>query len=132
MKTITIVLTTIIIASCSSSKKSTSTTSSNTTPASTLPLVLAKSDDGVYAPGNEELIAIQAKYKEVSMKTLTDGHAIYVGICTNCHEAKSIYSRSEDQWLNIIEDMASRANITNVEKDAVLKYVLAIKATQPK
>ncbi|MES2133326.1 MAG: cytochrome c [Bacteroidota bacterium] len=137
-------ITTLIIAACHSSKKSTTSTTAATTatvpatataPTNTItagPALPPKSKNGIFAPGNEELIAIQAKYKEVTMQTLTDGHAIYTGVCTNCHGAKSIYNRAEDRWKGIIDDMALEAKLTEVQKDAVYKYVLAIKATQPK
>ena len=136
-------ITTLIIAACHSSKKSTtSTTATNaTTPATATaptntitagPSLPPKSRNGIFAPGNEELIAIQAKYKDVTMQTLTDGHAIYTGVCTNCHGAKNIYVRAEEKWKGIIDDMALEAKLTEVQKDAVYKYVLAIKATQPK
>jgi len=85
------------------------------------------------APGNEELTAIQVQYKDVTLEKLNEGHAIYTqGACINCHGAKNIYWFGEAQWKEIIEDMAQRSNISDVQKDAVCKYVLAIKATQPK
>lgn len=96
------------------------------------PAPVPKSRNGIYAPGIEELTAIQVRHKEVTMQTLNDGYAIYTGACTNCHGAKSIYFYPEDKWPGIIEDMAPGAKITNAQKDAVLKYVLSIKATQPK
>lgn len=144
-KTFTLLAATaIIIAACHTSKKSTTSSTtpntSATTPTTTAPTATtaigptlpSKSKNGVFAPGNEELIAIQAKYKDVTMQTLTDGHAIYTGVCTNCHGAKSIYNRAEERWKGIIDDMALEAKLTEVQKDAVYKYVLAIKATQPK
>ena len=138
IKISSIALAALIIAACSSSKKSTTSTASTvtTTPTtsgpSTTPVLIAKSSTGIFAPGNEELVAVQTKYKDVTMQTLTDGHAIYTGVCTNCHGAKSIYKIQESHWQGIIEDMAHKAKITDSQKDAVYKYVLAIKATQPK
>ncbi len=75
---------------------------------------------------------MQADYKDITMQTLTNGYSIYTGVCTNCHGAKSIYSRPAATWPAIIDDMAQKAKITDAQKDAVYKYVLAIKATQPK
>lgn len=146
MKTTKITLTAIIaipiaigISACSSSKKiSTSTVSSTpasttTTTTSTNNFLFAKPADGIYAPGNEELTAIQAQYKDVTLDKLKEGHAIYTeGACINCHGAKNIYQNGEAQWKEIIEDMAQRAKISDAQKDAVYKYVLAIKAAQPK
>lgn len=134
-------ITAFIIAACSTAKKTaapvtspapvTNVVPTPTPPPTTTPAVPAKSKSGVFVPGNEELAAIQVKYSDITMKTLTEGHALYVGVCTNCHGAKSIYSRSEQAWVGIINDMAPMAKLTAAEKDAVYKYVLAIKATQP-
>ncbi|MCW3123045.1 MAG: hypothetical protein JWQ38_2537 [Flavipsychrobacter sp.] len=117
------------IAACNVFKK-------HTKPAASAPSVMItvqpKPKDGVFAPGNEELVAIQAKYKDVTMKTLSEGHKLYTGVCTGCHAPKSIYSRAADAWPKILNDMAREAKITDAQKDAVFKYVMAIKATQPK
>lgn len=117
----------IIIAACSSTKKSTTSTAATTSS------TVAKPSNGIFAPGNEELVALQTQYKEVTMETLTEGHTLYTqGACINCHGAKNIYKRDVDSWKGIIEDMAHKAKISDAQKDAVYKYVLAIKATQPK
>ncbi len=134
----------IIIAACNTSKKSTTSTASSTTSSApvsatttattTAPfLVMAKPSNGIYAPGNEELTAIQVQYKDVTLDQLTKGHAIYTeGACTNCHRAKNIYRHDVAQWKDIMDDMAQKAKISDEQKDAVYKYVLAIKAAQPK
>ncbi len=88
---------------------------------------------GVYPPGEQELTAIQAKYTNVTLDVLQHGFTIYsVGKCINCHGSKNIYKYSEIQWKDIMDDMALKANISDAEKDAVCKYVLAIKAAKPK
>jgi hypothetical protein len=135
-KILSIALAVFIIAACSSRKKSSQSTASTapatTTPAPSGPALPAKSKDGIFAPGNPELFALQSKYPNVTLQTLTDGHSIYIGTCVGCHEAKNIYSRAEESWPIIIDDMAYRSKLTATQKDAVYKYVLAIKATQPK
>ncbi len=84
-------------------------------------------------PGDEELAAIRLRYDEMTMEKLKQGHTIYTqGACVNCHGAVNIYNYGEERWKTIVDDMAKRAMISAAEKDAVYKYVLAIKATQPK
>jgi mono/diheme cytochrome c family protein len=125
-------ISTIIIAACSTSKKSTTSTASSS-PAQAPAAASAKPLNGVFEPGNEELTAIQRQYKEVTLARLKEGHNLYTeGACIGCHGAKNIYKRGEAQWKDIIDDMAQKAQITDAQKDAVYKYVLAIKATQPK
>ena len=129
----------VIFAACRATKNST-TTSIQLAPVSTAGTTIAvnnspspKSTNGVYPPGNEELTAIQTKYKDVTLNRLMEGYSIYtMGECINCHAAQNIYNHNEIQWKDIIEDMAIKANISNAQKDAVYKYVLAIKATQLK
>jgi mono/diheme cytochrome c family protein len=128
----------VMLSACSSSKKSATAPAPAPAPtAATVtpylpPPVMKKPVNGVFPPRNEQLTAIQATHPEVSMQTLTEGYKIYTGACTNCHHAKNIYSFPEDAWPAIMDDMAHRARISHAEKDAVYKYVLAIKATQPK
>ncbi len=144
----------IIIAACNSTKKSstsaastTSTVKSAATPTlatstETLATPAAPSSNmylpmrpvnGSVPPGNQELMAIQKQYSEVTMEKLKEGHAIYsTGACIKCHGTDNIYNYSEARWASIIDDMAQRANITAEQKDAVYKYVLSVKALQPK
>ncbi|MCD6017047.1 MAG: hypothetical protein K0S53_168 [Bacteroidetes bacterium] len=113
----------LIIAACHSKKKATTESA---------PAPVAKSTTGIFAPGEEELTAIKIKFPDATLPALTEGHSIYTGVCTNCHGAKSIYRISEDRWPAIIDNMASRSKLTVSQKDALTKYVFAIKGTQPK
>lgn len=94
---------------------------------------IVKPANGMYMPGNEELAAIQMHFINVTLDQLKEGYTLYTkGACINCHNAKTIYRYNEKQWGMIIDNMAPMAKISDAEKDAVYKYVLAIKATQPK
>lgn len=66
------------------------------------------------------------------MATLQKGYSIYTGACTNCHGTKNIYKHNENEWKEIIDDMALKAALNADQKDAVYMYVLSIKATQVK
>ncbi|MES2140189.1 MAG: hypothetical protein V4511_10830 [Bacteroidota bacterium] len=135
-KIILVIISALIIAGCSASKKS-STSTASSTPVSAAPtknnLLFVKPAEGIPAPGNEELIALQVQYKDVTLEKLKEGHAIYTeGACIGCHAAVNIYQLEEAQWKGVVDDMAQKAYLSDVQKDAVYKYVLAIKATQPK
>lgn len=143
MKTNKLILLTasaLIIVACSSRKKTstttTSTPTSTTTPTSTVssgPVMVLKPNDGINVPGDQELAAIQIQHKDATLAQLKEGYELYSKTaCVGCHEAKNIYKRPLEQWKDIVDDMAMKAQITESQKDAVYKYVLAIKATQPK
>jgi len=137
-KIILIASSALIIAACSSPQKSVTSApsapaSTNTTNTYTNSFVFVKQPDGIKPPGNEELTAIQAQYKEVTLAQLKEGHEIYSGgTCTRCHEAKSIYQMEISEWKSTLEDMAQKAYLSDPQKEAVYRYVLAMKATQPK
>jgi mono/diheme cytochrome c family protein len=126
---------TLVIGACSTAKEGTTSGSPvkpSHTNKETMPSLLPK-PAGIHAPGEEELAAIQVRYREATLDQLKTGHAIYTqGSCINCHGAMNIYKYTEVQWTSIIDDMALRARISDADKDAVYKYVLAMKATQPK
>lgn len=109
-----IALTAIIMAACGSSKKTSA-------PSAAAPSII---------PGDAQLTAIKAKYPDATAEQLKQGHSIFIGACTNCHGQYNIFKRSEASWLHEIDDMSPKANLTAVEKDALTKYILAMKAAQ--
>lgn len=78
-------------------------------------------------PGDAQLKAIQVKYADATAQTLKEGHDIFVGVCTNCHGKKNMYKNSEAEWQKDIDHMAPKAKITDVQKDALWKYVLSMR-----
>lgn len=80
-------------------------------------------------PGEAEVKAIQERYTGVSLQTLKDGYAIYTGPCAKCHRKKKIYSKSEEEWSKILNKMAPKSKLTSEQKDALWKYIVAMKAT---
>ena len=123
----------LIIAACHTTKKTESTAVTPLAPATPAAPVseAVKSKNGIFAPGEDQVIAIQSKYPGATLAVLTEGHTIYTGTCTNCHGAKSIYRISEAKWPDIIDDMGEKAKLSTTQKEALTKYIFAIKATQP-
>jgi hypothetical protein len=119
-----------IIAACHSTKKKTTTATTPAAEASPVSEAM-KSKNGVFAPGEEQVAGIQSKHPGTTLSVLSTGYGVYAGTCTKCHGTKSIYKISEANWPAIIDDMAQKAKISDVEKDALTKYIFAIKSTQP-
>lgn len=106
----------IIIYACSTTKKSTTVA----------PLVATSLE-----PGDKELTAIQATYPDVTAKTLAEGYSIYTGPCTKCHGQMDLFKRSESSWKHEVDDMSPKAKLTSDQKDALWKYILAMRAARP-
>jgi cytochrome c551/c552 len=142
MKTSNILLVVMIfsiISACSVTKKSSTSASASPAPSTTATppvtdnYLFTSPARGLQAPGDEELTVMQMKFKEVTLDHLKEGYVIYTQTaCVSCHSAQNIYQKTEEQWKPIIDDMSFRANLSDQQKDAVYKYVLAIKGTQPK
>jgi hypothetical protein len=79
------------------------------------------------APGDVELTAGKTKFPDLTLAELTNGYSIYHGACTNCHGVKNITNRSEEKWVEVLNVMAKKAKLTQEEKDAVWKYIMATK-----
>ena len=109
-----VALSAIIMTACGSSKKSSA-------PTAETPSII---------PGEAQLTAIKVKYPDATAEQLKQGHSIYTGACTNCHGQYNIFKRSEASWLHEIDDMSPKAKLTAAEKDALTKYILAMKAAQ--
>ena len=92
----------------------------------------AKPPARIYKPTEASVAAIQTYFGEVKFETLMEGFTIFTsGACIKCHAANDINYYGELRWRKIIDDMAPKAYLTVAQKDAVLKYVIAIKhATQ--
>lgn len=100
---------------CNSTKKTSTSTSKVST-------------KGYYDPSDAELAAIQKTDPSMSMGKLKEGYALYTGPCTRCHGAYNINKFSLEQWPKILDHMVPKAKLNELQRDAVYKYILAIKA----
>lgn len=117
----------MVYAGCKSHKNTTTSAAAATPPPSqTTPPPPAP---GTAAPGIEQLVQIaQSRWPDVTAKTLNEGKDLYYnGACVNCHGAKKISRFSEEEWPSIMDRMAPKAQISDAQKDAVLKYAIAVK-----
>ncbi|MDP1800470.1 MAG: hypothetical protein Q8L81_03910 [Bacteroidota bacterium] len=128
----------IAIAACHTTKKSSTTTETTSTPvATTTPTTTepAKTSfsilSGSSAPGEQQVTAIQMRNPGTTLEQLTKGHSIYTGECAGCHRVFSVYDYTQEAWPAIIDRMALKAGITEGQKDALSRYIFAMKATQP-
>lgn len=86
-----------------------------------------------YVPTQLHLDQFKLKYPQldtVSLSTLQAGHNLYNnGACIKCHPAKNIVAYNDLQWARLIPDMSMRAHISEGQKDGLVKYIMAIRAT---
>ncbi len=82
----------------------------------------------VNTPTDAQLTAAKTRFPDVTMEKLKEGHTIYFnGACVNCHGAQPIGNWDEKQWVGILDNMAVKAQLSAVDKDAVWKYIMSVK-----
>lgn len=123
----------MIYAGCKSHKHNTTSTAAATPPPATEtapppPPTPPGNGATVTDPFVQLALIAQSRWPDVTAKTMSDGRELYYnGACVNCHGAKKIARFSEEEWPSIMDRMAPKAQITDAQKDAVLKYVIAVK-----
>ncbi|MDX2174746.1 MAG: hypothetical protein SFY56_16700 [Bacteroidota bacterium] len=76
-----------------------------------------------------QLTAVNARFPNTTMEELKKGHSVYIGACTKCHGTKDITAYTEPRLLEIVDVMAKKAQITEEEKLALIKFAVGVRAT---
>lgn len=134
------VLAAAILAGCSTVQQTAATPASDATPdpspvpgPSRVDFLFATPVTGVFTPDTTGLNAIRPQFPDASLQELEEGYALYTkGACTACHQPYSIYTLPAEHIQQIVGDMAQRAEINDPQKSAVYRYMLSMKATQPR
>jgi len=84
-------------------------------------------------PTQSDVDRVSGKYKGYSLIDLNGGFALYEQKCGQCHKLKDPTSQTEDEWVNIVPDMAQKAasdqdaiKINSNDQDLILKYLVTM------
>lgn len=69
-----------------------------------------------------------SKRTGVPIKDLHTGFSVFVFRCATCHEYKYPDDLSKSDWHKVVPGMAWNARISDVEEEALLKYLIASKS----
>ena len=61
---------------------------------------------------------------------LERGRTLFVNRCIECHTLPAIWKYSREDWPKIVNDMSHRASLKPEEREAVIAYILAVRATE--
>lgn len=78
-------------------------------------------------PGEAELARAKTRFPEVTVAQLKDGHTIYYGACTKCHNPKDISGYAEDELSKVLDQMAVKAKLSSMQKEDVWKYMITLR-----
>jgi nitrate/TMAO reductase-like tetraheme cytochrome c subunit len=82
-------------------------------------------------PSQSDVDKVQTKFPNYTLAELNQGKALYEQHCGNCHRLKKPTSHSEEQWKEIVPEMANKVNKKSVVLNAkaqedILKYVITM------
>jgi mono/diheme cytochrome c family protein len=79
------------------------------------------------APLTQEIVraGIRAKVDE---RTLREGRTLFVSRCIECHTLPVVSRYPPVAWPWLVDDMSARASLKPPERDAVVAYILAVRA----
>jgi hypothetical protein len=70
------------------------------------------------------------KRRDVDLATLNHGRTLFVHRCIECHTLPPIWKYSREDWPKIVNDMSHRASLKPAEREAIVAYVLAVRASE--
>jgi mono/diheme cytochrome c family protein len=66
----------------------------------------------------------------VDVAKLREGRALFVHRCIECHTLPAIWRYSAQDWPEIVNSMSHRASLKPAEREAVIAYILAVRANE--
>ena len=71
----------------------------------------------------------RSRKSDVDLATLERGRTLFAHRCIECHTLPAIWRYSREDWPKIVDDMAHRSSLKPAERDAVIAYILAARAS---
>ena len=66
-----------------------------------------------------------------TLADLNQGKEIYEKNCNKCHGYKDPMKKKDKKWVKVVPKMAKKADLDSLKGDAILKYVLTMRAALP-
>jgi mono/diheme cytochrome c family protein len=80
-------------------------------------------------PVTEDLAELR-RGNMASVQVLNHGRRIFASRCIECHVLPPISTYPAERWPRIVNWMAPRASLNPAEREAMLAYILAVRAQQ--
>jgi hypothetical protein len=83
-----------------------------------------------YVPPVTQQMAAAKKGRRVDVATLREGRTLLVHRCIECHTLPPLWHYRIEDWPEIVDTMSHRASLKPAERDAVVAYIIAVRATE--
>jgi len=93
-------------------------------------LILVSCESANYVPPVTAEMATTGKRQHVDVAKLNQGRTLFVHRCIECHTLPPLWHYTPKDWTEIVNSMSHRASLKPAERDAVIAYILAVRATE--
>src|SRR5438067_6370217 len=94
-------------------------------------MLLVSCETANYAPPvTSKMVQTNSRTQDVDLPKLERGRTLFVRRCIECHTLPPIWKYSREDWPKIVNDMSHRASLKPEEREAVISYILAVRATE--
>jgi len=83
-----------------------------------------------YVPPVTQQMAAAKKGPRMDVATLREGRRLLVHRCIECHTLPPLWHYAAEDWPKIVNTMSDRANLKPGERDAIVAYIIAVRATE--
>jgi hypothetical protein len=84
-----------------------------------------------YAPPvTPQMAPANSRKQDFDLVKLHEGRTLFVHRCIECHTLPVLWHYTPKDWTEIVNSMSHRASLKPAERDAVLAYILAVRATE--
>jgi hypothetical protein len=73
-------------------------------------------------------LARTGKGQHGDIAMLHEGRTLFVHRCIECHTLPAFWRYSAEDWPDIVNSMSHRASLRPAERDAIVAYILAVRA----
>jgi hypothetical protein len=93
-----------------------------------VPLFVSCESTRFAPPAVSSQMATARKGAPVNLATLEEGRQLFVHRCIECHTLPVVARYDAVAWPWLINDMSARANLRPAEREALMAYILAVRA----
>lgn len=74
-----------------------------------------------------DAVRAESRWKGTTLQNLAEGRRLYILKCSGCHSLRSPSLLTEEKWQEQIIEMQKKAEISDQESTAILRYLLTMR-----
>lgn len=95
-------------------------------------IAVASCTEKLAVPAAKHEEGAKAKYPDITLAQLSQGHELYKTKCGTCHHAHNPTEYSDQKWEKIMPIMGKKAKLTDEEYNLVSRYVFGMREADKK